>query len=129
MACPNHPDAATVDYCRGCSATYCQTCMTAVHGAYFCVDCKKQMTGERLPEAVQTYHPDADEALKYAVIGFFCVGFIMGPLATYKAFGALTAIRKDPRFLGYGRALAAAVLGFLAFILSIIGFATRVHGR
>jgi hypothetical protein len=60
--------------------------------------------------------------LVFAIIGFFCLGIIFGPIAIVKANKAQAMIAADPRLSGEGKATAAKIIGIIVTILSIIGF-------
>ena len=75
----------------------CPTCGDVVSGGY-CFRCRNlsavDYTGpkETLPEA--------KEALKFAIIGIFCLGFVLGPMAIVKGTSAKKTIAMDPRYDG-----------------------------
>lgn len=64
---------------------------------------------------------DASSALTLAIIGIFCFGIILEPLALIKASSAKKVLQpSDP---GYGNATAAQIIGWIAvgmWVLSII---------
>jgi hypothetical protein len=67
---------------------------------------------------------DANEALTYAIVSLFCLGFIFGPVAVAKAFKARKEIEADPRLTGWGKANAAIFIGIIAFtvwVFSMLG--------
>jgi hypothetical protein len=71
---------------------------------------------------------EANDALTMAIIGFFCFGIILGPLAIAKASKAKKMIQADPRLTGEGKATAAVVIGIIVTILSlfwILDFAAK----
>ena len=73
--------------------------------------------------------PEADEALKYAIIGIFCFGIILEPIAIHKALEARKQIAMNPNLTGSGKATAALVIGVVCLILWVIGIAQRVQHR
>lgn len=97
----------------------CPTCGDIVSGSY-CFRCRNlsptEYTGSK-----QTL-PEAKEALKYAIIGILCVGFILGPLAIVKGTSAKKAIAQDPRYEGEGMATAAQIIGGIVCFLSLLYF-------
>jgi hypothetical protein len=97
----------------------CPTCGDIVSGS-FCFRCRNlspnDYTGPK-----QTL-PEAKEALKYAIIGIFCFGFILGPLAIVKGTSAKKAIAEDPRYEGEGMATAAQIIGGFVCLLSLLYF-------
>ena len=96
----------------------CPTCGDIVSG--YCFRCRNlspaDYTGPK-----QTL-PEAKEALKYAIIGIFCFGFILGPLAIVKGTSAKKAIAEDPRYEGEGMATAAQIIGGIVCLLSLLYF-------
>ncbi|HSI64664.1 MAG TPA: hypothetical protein VLE43_16165 [Candidatus Saccharimonadia bacterium] len=68
---------------------------------------------------------EAGEALKFAFIGLFCFGIILGPMAIGKAIGAKKLIKEDPMLLGSGKANGALVIGIIALLLWIVNIAAR----
>ena len=73
--------------------------------------------------------PEADEALKYAIIGIFCFGIILGPIAISKAFKARKMIQANPRLSGEGKVTAAITIGFIGLALWVIGLLVRLSQR
>ena len=70
---------------------------------------------------------EAGEALKYAIVGIFCFGFILGPVAIFKALKARRMIAEDPHLDGSGKATAALIIGSLVILLWILGILARVN--
>jgi len=62
---------------------------------------------------------DASSALTFALIGIFCFGIILGPIAIFKGIKAVNTINFDPRYKGKGRAIAAIVIGSFVVLLWI----------
>ena len=69
---------------------------------------------------------EADEALKYAIISLFCLGFILGPMALVKANKARQMIALNPRLSGSGKVTAAFIIGSIGLVLWILGLIARV---
>jgi hypothetical protein len=69
---------------------------------------------------------EANDALIMAIIGIFCVGIILGPIAIAKASKAQRMIAADPRLAGAGKASAAMIIGIIVTILSAIGIAGMI---
>lgn len=66
----------------------------------------------------------AGSALTMAIIGFFCVGIVLGPLAISNAKKAKQLLREgDP---GYGKAVAAEIIGWIVAVLSVISIIVSV---
>ena len=72
---------------------------------------------------------EATEALTYGIIGLFCFGIVLGPVAISKALKARKMIAMNPRLAGSGKATAGLILGTLALVFWVIGIATRVAAR
>jgi uncharacterized Tic20 family protein len=68
---------------------------------------------------------DATKALRYAIIGIFCFGMILGPMAISSALKAKKNIERDPRFDGAGKATAAFVIGIVSLVLWVLGLIAR----
>jgi hypothetical protein len=131
MQCKNHPDQSAVDRCVGCAEAFCGDCLVEVLGQKYCGSCKVLAIQGRkivLDEATVPCK-EAGEALTYAIIGLFCCGVILGPIAIQKAYRAKQAITMDPRLSGYGKANAAMVIGIgglLFWLLRILESAVQV---
>jgi hypothetical protein len=73
--------------------------------------------------------PEASEALKYAIISFFCCGVVLGPMAISKGMAARRAIHDDPKLTGEGKANVAIMLGIVALALWALNLVSRgMHG-
>lgn len=70
--------------------------------------------------------PDAKSALTNAIIGIFCLGFVLGPIAVYKGIKALNIIANDPGYTGRGKAIAAIVIGGIVTLLNIVGIIAKI---
>jgi len=130
MECRNHPTVAAVDRCAGCAESFCSECLVEIHGQKYCGACKVLAVQNvpYVPEAATQPCKEASEALIYAIIGLFCVGFILGPIAVYKAIQAKKLMAANPNLTGSGKATAAMVIGVLDLIFSIIGIVTMRSG-
>jgi hypothetical protein len=101
--------------------SFCPTCGDVVTGV--CFRCRQPVMGGEYTGVKETA-PEAKEALRYAIIGLFCFGFILGPLAIAKGASAKRTIAADPRYEGEGIATAAQIIGGIElglFVLYIIG--------
>jgi hypothetical protein len=78
------------------------------------------------PGAIQGECPQAATALKYAIIGFFCFGVVLGPLAIKNALDAKRIIAMNPGMGGEGKATAALVIGVIDVVFFIIGVVFRL---
>lgn len=127
MDCRNHPAAPAQDRCAGCMEPFCANCLVAVRGRKYCSSCKVMAIGDRMPMVEQATFPcpEADEALKYALIGIICFGIILGPVAISKAMQAKKMIAANPSLTGSGKATAALIIGILDFVLSLLFFVSK----
>jgi len=73
----------------------------------------------------------ASNALTMAIVGFFCVGIVLGPLAISNAKKAKELLREGEE--GYGKAVAAEVIGWIVTVLYaiaiIINLITIISGN
>jgi hypothetical protein len=131
MDCINHPNVAALGRCAGCAEPFCKQCLVAVGGQSYCAKCKVMaVTKQPVVGEPNQPCPEAGEALKYAIIGIFCFGFILGPMAISKALKAKKMIAEDPSLSGGGKATAALVIGILDvvfFVLFVIGKVNAAH--
>lgn len=72
---------------------------------------------------------EANEALTYAIIGIFCFGIILEPIALSKAMKAKKMIAANPRLTGSGKATAATIIGIVGLVLWVLGIIARVAQR
>jgi hypothetical protein len=63
---------------------------------------------------------EANDALTCAIIGLFCFGFVLGPVAIVKGTSAKRQIAADPRYDGEGTATAAQIIGGIEILLSLL---------
>ena len=61
---------------------------------------------------------DASSALTMSIIGLFCFGIILEPIAIYRAGKAMKVL--SPGDDGYGKAQAAQIIGWIGLVLYII---------
>jgi len=73
--------------------------------------------------------PEASEALKYAIVSFFCCGIVLGPMAISKGMAARRAIHDDPTLTGEGKANVAIMLGIVALIMWGLNLVARGMNR
>jgi hypothetical protein len=126
MRCKNHTGKLAVGRCSGCAESFCGNCLVEIGGQRYCGSCKTMaLRGQPVvAEAATMPCPEAGEALKYAIIGLFCIGIILEPIAIHKAMQARKMISMNPRLTGSGKATAAlviAVIGLILWVLSILG--------
>ncbi len=127
MECINHPTVQAQGRCAGCAEPFCANCLVPVQGSSYCAKCKvmavsKQpvIEGRRKPCEL------AGESLKYGIIGLFCFGIILGPMAISKGLKAKKLIAKDPNLDGEGKATAGVILGIIATVIWVLSIAVRV---
>ncbi len=126
MQCKNHPGASAVDRCAGCAEPFCADCLVELHGEKYCGSCKVMAVQGRPPAAAPTIPcKEADDALKYAIIGIFCFGIILEPMAISKALKAKKMMSLNPNLSGSGKATAALVIGIVGLGLWILGLIAR----
>lgn len=104
---------------------YCPNCGDVVSGV--CFRCRQPVAGGEFTIAKQTL-PEAKDALKFAIIGLFCFGIILGPLAIIKGTSAKRTIAMDPRYDGEGIATAAQILGGIEVALYVLGIFGAILG-
>jgi hypothetical protein len=96
---------------------FCATCGDIVSG--YCFRCTNLYPQPAYTGAKKTL-PEANHALTYAIIGFFCLGFVLGPVAIVKGTSAKKLIAADPRWGGEGIATAAQIIGVIETLLSVL---------
>ncbi|HET6979664.1 MAG TPA: DUF4190 domain-containing protein [Pyrinomonadaceae bacterium] len=103
----------------------CPTCGDVVSGSY-CFRCRNlNATDYSGPKETL---PEAKEALKYAIIGIFCFGIVLGPMAIVKGTSAKKTIAMDPRYEGEGMATAAQIIGGLVTLLYFLNIVFLIGG-
>jgi hypothetical protein len=144
MQCRNHPETEATDRCAGCMEPFCGNCLVTVRGRKYCASCKVMAIsggGVGAPafagaaagaaaaapvfEAATEPCPEANEALKYAIIGLFCFGIILEPIAISKALKAKKMIAANPNLTGSGKATAALIIGIVGLVLWVLGLIAR----
>jgi len=128
MQCKNHPEVPAVDRCAGCAESFCNDCLVEIHGQKYCGSCKTMALRGAMPMVEEATIPckEAGEALTYAIIGIFCFGIILEPIAISKAIKAKKMMQMNPRLTGSGKATAALIIGIVGLVLWIIGMAARI---
>lgn len=127
MQCKNHPDVAAEARCAGCQESFCSNCLVEIQGKNYCGDCKV-MAVDKQPDVEEASLPckEANDALTCAIVGIFCFGIILEPIALVRASKAKKKIAMNPRLLGSGKATAAQIIGVIALILWVLGIIARV---
>ena len=129
MNCMKHAAVTATGTCAACAEPFCDSCLVKVKGATYCGECK--MSAIRGDAVASNTGPvgvcqEANEALKYALIGIVCFGIILEPIAISKAFKAKKMIAANPRLEGSGKATAALVIACIALCLWVLGLIARV---
>ena len=129
MECRNHPATPAADRCTGCMEPFCENCLVTIRGQKYCGSCKVMALGGQTPvfEAVTELSEDAKEALKYAIIGLFCFGIILEPIAISKALKAKKMIAEDSSLSGGGKATAALIIASVGLLLWVAGIIVRIN--
>lgn len=89
------------------------------------------VTGAPMPVSVSgtMQAPGATSALVCGILGFFCAGIILGPIAIAQGRSALRQIDQAPqRYTGRGVAQAGLVMGWIDVIGWVIGMFFIVLG-
>lgn len=100
-----------------------------MNGLKYCASCKVMALKGQAPVVIEEATipcKEASEALKYAIVGIFCFGIILEPIAINKALKARKMIALNPRLTGSGKATAALIIGGIALILWVLGMVARV---
>lgn len=63
---------------------------------------------------------EANEALIYSIVGIFCFGIILEPIAIVKALKAKKMIEQNPRLQGSGKVTAALIISIVGLALGIL---------
>ena len=133
MDCRNHPGATATAACAGCAESYCANCLVNVRGARYCASCKGMAISGPGPAPYPAGEvppcPEANEALRYALFGLFCIGIILEPIAISKGLAARRKIAANPGMAGGGKAIAAIVIGSIVMALWVIGILVRLNGK
>lgn len=128
MNCKNHPSVLAVDRCTGCAESFCGDCLVEIQGQKYCGSCKVMALKGQPVVAEEGTIPckEANEALVYAIVGIFCFGIILEPIALLKASKAKKMIAMNPQLAGSGKATAATIIASVALVLWILGIIARV---
>jgi hypothetical protein len=127
MTCKNHPTVEEVDRCAGCAEPFCSNCLVDINGQKYCGACKVMaVQGQPMVEAATMPCKEAQEALTYAIIGLFCFGIIMEPIAIAKALKAKKMLEMNPQLTGSGKVTAAFIIAGVGLLLWILGMIARI---
>src|SRR4030095_3701036 len=128
MNCRNHEGTPAEDRCTGCAEPFCAHCLVTVAGRKYCAACKvMNIKGPPQLKDGTMACEEAGKALTYAIIGIFCVGFILGPMAIAKAMEARRLIAEDPRLTGLAKANVGLVLGIMALLFWVLRVSSKAH--
>jgi hypothetical protein len=128
MQCKNHPEVAAVDRCSGCAEPFCPDCLIEIQGQKYCGSCKTMALRGAPPIVEEATIPckEANEALTYAIVGLFCFGIILEPIAISKAIKAKKMMQLNPRLTGSGKVTAAFIIGIIGLVLWILSIVARI---
>ncbi|MEJ0090912.1 MAG: DUF4190 domain-containing protein [Limisphaerales bacterium] len=128
MQCKNHPEVAAADRCAGCAEPFCPDCLVEIQGQKYCGSCKSMALRGSPIIAEEATIPckEAGEALTYSIVGLFCFGIILGPIAISKALKAKKMMALNPRLTGSGKATAGLIIGIIALVLWVLSILVRV---
>lgn len=128
MQCKNHPAVTAVDRCAGCAEPFCTDCLVEIQGQKYCGSCKTMALRGAPPITEEATIPckEASEALTYSIVGIFCCGIILQPIAISKALKAKKMIAMNPRLTGSGKATAGLIIGIVGLVLWILGMIVRL---
>jgi hypothetical protein len=126
MQCKNHPDVLAVERCAGCAEPFCSNCLVDMQGQKYCASCKVMaVSGQPMVEEATIPCKEAGEALVYAIVGLFCCGIILEPIAIAKAMKAKKMMEANPRLTGSGKATAALVIAIIGLVLWVLSMIVR----
>lgn len=127
MQCKNHPEVEAVERCAGCAEPFCGDCLVEMHGQKYCGSCKVMaLKGQPVVvEEATVPCKEANEALTYAIVGLFCFGIILEPIALSKASKAKKMIEMNPRLQGSGKVTAAYIIASIGLALWVLGMIAK----
>ena len=126
MYCHNHAGVEVVGRCSGCAQSFCANCLVPIKGERFCGQCKAIAIPRSAGFLLQKECGEAADALEVAIIGIFCIGILLEPVAIWKAVKAKERMRSEPRLTGQGRATAAMVIAGAVLVLWVIRTLARL---
>jgi hypothetical protein len=77
----------------------------------------------------QSFEKDARTAMILGIVGIFCCGIILGPIALIQGMKAKKNMQASGNLTGQGMATAGIICGIVAIVLSIIGIIVNVAMR
>lgn len=126
MDCKNHPGVMATNRCAGCAEPFCNNCVVNIQGQPYCASCKT-MTVANAPmvEAATIPSKEATQALICAIVGLFCFGIILEPIALIQASKASKMMKMNPRITGSGKVTATYIIASIGLVLWVIGLIVR----
>lgn len=126
LSCRNHPNVQAAGRCAGCAEAFCPSCLVEIQGQQYCGGCKTMAVRNMpAPDAATQPCKEANEALTYSIVGLFCLGIILEPIAISKALKAKKMIAANPRLAGSGKATAALIIAIVGLTLWVLGLIAR----
>lgn len=128
MECKNHTEVTASGRCSGCAEPFCENCLVDIQGKQYCSGCKVMALEGAAPLVEEASIPceEANQALLYSIVGIFCCGIILEPIAISKALAAKRMMAENPRLAGSGKATAALIIACIGLILWVLGMIVRV---
>ena len=127
MQCKNHPDVLAIHRCAGCAEPFCSNCLVNLNGQDYCASRKVlAIQGKPMIEEATIPCKEAGEALTCSIVGLFCFGIILEPIAIFKALKAKKMLAANPRLTGSGKATAALTIAIIGLALWVLGMIARV---
>jgi len=116
MKCAYHSENDAVGVCVNCGRLVCSECRTTLGGKIYCEPCAGEAFTAR-PQLTKVQAPGAVASLVCAIVGYFFLGIVLGPIAIALATGARKRIQENPELGGNGLAIAGLVIGIVDTVL------------
>lgn len=116
MKCSYHSENDAVGACVNCGRMVCSECKTTLGAKIYCKSCAEEVFSTRPPQP-REQAPGAVASLVCAIIGYFFLGIVLGPIAIALAKGARRRIQENPELEGKGLAIAGLVIGIVDTVL------------